>query len=68
MQRTKVQKITKGAKLHGNEEQMNISIYHTLRSYGVQAGNYLKIEVTNETHISGLKRVILTWKSCFPFS
>ena len=38
-------KRTKGAKQHGNEEQMNISIYHMLQSYGVQAGNYPKKEV-----------------------
>ena len=51
---------TKGAKWHGNEEQMNISVYHMLQSCGVQAGSYLKTEVTNETHLPGLKRVILT--------
>ena len=67
MQRTKVQK-HKSAKQHGNEEQMNISIYHMLQSCGVQAGNYLKTEVTDETHLLGLKRVILTLRSWFPFS
>ena len=67
MQRTKFQK-HKSAKQHGNEEQMNISIYHMLQSYGVQYGSYPKIEVINETHLPGLKRVILAWKSCFPFS
>ena len=46
---------------------MNISVYHMLKSCGVQAGSYLKIEVINETHILGLKRVILTLKSGFPF-
>ena len=45
MKRQKL-KSTKGAKWHGNEEQMNISIYHMLQSCGVQAGSYLKIEVT----------------------
>ena len=45
MRRTKVQKITKSAKWHGNEEQMNISIYHMLQSCGVQAGSYPKTEV-----------------------
>ena len=39
-------KITKSSKWHGNEEEMNISIYHMLQSCGVQAGNYLKTEVT----------------------
>ena len=44
-QRTKVQKAQKSAKWHWNEEQMNISVYHMLQSYGVQVGNYPKIEV-----------------------
>ena len=66
--RTKKSKITKSAKWHGNEEQMNISVYHMLQSCGVRAGNYLKTEVINEIHILGLKRVILTLKSWFPFS
>ena len=63
----KVQK-HKNAKWHGNEEQMNISVYHMLQSCGVQAESYSKEEVKNETHIPGLKRVILTLKSWFPFS
>ena len=41
--RPKAQK--KGAKWHGNEEQMNISIYHMLQSSDVQAGSYPKTEV-----------------------
>ena len=53
-------KSTKSAKWHGNEEQMNISVYYMLQSCGVRAGNYLKTEVTNEIHLLGLKRVILT--------
>ena len=61
-------KNTKSAKWHGNEEQMNIYAYHMLQSCGVQAGSYLKTEVINETHIPGLKRVILTLKYRFPFS
>ena len=65
--RTKVQK-HKSSKWHGNEEQMNISVYHMLQSYGVRAGNFLKTGVKNEIHIPGLKRVILTLKSRFPFS
>ena len=32
-------------KWHGNEEQMNIYVYHMLKSCGVQAGSYPKIEV-----------------------
>ena len=67
MKRTKVQK-HKSEKWHGNEEQMNISVYNMLQSCGVQAGSYPNIEVKNETHIPGLKRVILTLKSWFPFS
>ena len=35
-------KSTKIAKWHGNEEQMNISVYHMLQSCGVQAGSYPK--------------------------
>ena len=56
----KVQKHTKkkSAKWHGNEEQMNIYVYHMLQSCGVQAGNYPKTEVKNEIHIPSLKRVI----------
>ena len=53
---------------NGNEEHMNISVYHMLQFCGVQAGSYPKTEVKNETHIPGLKRVILTLKSWFPFS
>ena len=48
MQRTKVQKSTKSAKWHGNEEQMNISVYLVLLSYGIQAGSSPKAEVINE--------------------
>ena len=68
MKRTKLRKAQKSAKWHGNEEQRNISVYHMLQSYGVQAGSYLKTEVTNEIHLPSLKRVILTCKSWFPFS
>ena len=44
-------KSTKVLKWHGNEEQMNISVFHMLRSCGVQAANYLKTS-NNETHPS----------------
>ena len=67
-QKDKKSKGTKSTKWHGSEEQMNIFVYHMLQSYGVQAGSYTKTEVKNETHIPGLKRVILTLKSWFPFS
>ena len=36
--RGKKYKSTKIPKWHGNEEQMNIFVYHMLQSYGVQAG------------------------------
>ena len=35
----------KSANWHGNEEQVDISVYHMLWSYGVQARKYPKIEV-----------------------
>ena len=35
----------KSAKWHGNEEQMDLSVYHMLKSCGVKAGNYSKTEV-----------------------
>ena len=56
-ERTK-SKSTKSEKWHGNEEQINIYVYHMLQSCGVQAGSYPKTEVKNETHIPGLNRVI----------
>ena len=43
--RNKKSKNTKSAKWHGNEEQMNISVYHMLQSCGVQAGSYPNTEV-----------------------
>ena len=61
-------KRTKGEKWHGNEEQMNIYVYHMLQSCGVQARSYSKIEVKNETHIPGPKRAILTLRFWVPFS
>ena len=42
---------------------MNISVYQMLRSCGVQAGSCPKTEVKNETHTSGLERVILTFET-----
>ena len=68
LKRKKGPKAQKSEKWHGNEEKMNISVYHILQSCGVQSGSYLKTEVINETHLPGLKIVILTWKSWFPFS
>ena len=38
-------KSTKVLEWHGNEEQTNISVYHMLRSCGVQAISYLKTKV-----------------------
>ena len=43
-ERKKSPKAKKSAKWHGNEEQMNISIYHMLQSCGVQDGSYPKTE------------------------
>ena len=57
MKRTKVQKRRKVLKWHGNEEQMNIFVYHMLQSYGVQADSYLKTEVTNEIHLLASKEL-----------
>ena len=47
MEDSKEQKVQKSQKRkwHGNEEQMNFSVYHMLRSCGVQAGNYPKKKV-----------------------
>ena len=45
-EKEKCPKARKVLEWHGNEEQMNISIYHMLQSCGVQAGSYLKTEVT----------------------
>ena len=39
-------KSTKVLKWHGNEEQMNIVVYHMLQSCGAQAGSYPKTQVT----------------------
>ena len=39
-------KAQKSAKWHGNEEHMNIYVYHMLQSYGVQDGSYLKTKLT----------------------
>ena len=41
----KSQKHKKVLKRHGNEEQMNISVYHMLQSCSVQAVSYLKTKV-----------------------
>ena len=67
--RTENPKARKSAKWHGNEEQMNISVYHMLQSYGIQDRNYLKKKVKNEIHILGLKRLIQDFEilvSIFP--
>ena len=45
-EKDKIPKSRKVLEWHGNEEQMNISVYHMLQSCGVQAGSYLKTEVT----------------------
>ena len=45
MKRDKSPKAQKVLKWHGNEEQMNISVYYVLQSCGVQAISYLKTKV-----------------------
>ena len=45
MKRDKIPKAQKMLKWHGNEEQMNISVYHMLQSCGVQAIRYPKTKV-----------------------
>ena len=45
MKRDKSPKAQKVLKWHGNEEQMNIYVYHMLQSYGVQVISYLKTKV-----------------------
>ena len=67
----KGQKSKKAQKVQNGMGMRNKGIFLftiCLLSYGVQAGSYPKTEVINETHLPALKRVILTWKSCFPFS
>ena len=60
---TKSTKAQKSAKSHGNEEQMNIFVYHMLQSYGVQDGSYPKTEVIMKliflasTELSGLENL-----------
>ena len=63
----KVQK-HKSAEWHGNEEQINISVYHMSQSCGVRDGSYLKTKVINETHPLASKE--LSWLASlgFPFS
>ena len=58
---------TKGAKWHGNEEQMNISIYHMLRSYGVQARSYPKTEVKMKLIFLASKELSWLWNLGFHF-
>ena len=45
MKRDKSPGAQKLLKWHGNEEQMNIDVYHLLQSCGVHAVSYLKTEV-----------------------
>ena len=45
MKSDKSPKAQKVLKWHGNEEQTNISVYHTLQSCGVQAISYLNTKV-----------------------
>ena len=45
MKRDKSPKAQNVLKWHGNEEKMNIAIYHMLQSYGFQAISYLKTKL-----------------------
>ena len=45
MKRDKSPKAQKVLKWHGNEEQMDIYVYHMLQSCGVQAISYLKTKL-----------------------
>ena len=45
MKKDKSPKAQKVLKWHGNEEQMNISVFHMLQSCGVQAIRHLKTKV-----------------------
>ena len=62
--RTKVQK-HKSEKWHGNEGQMNISVYHTLQSCGVRAGRYPKTEVKMKLIFLALKELSGLWNLGF---
>ena len=71
MRRTQKDKKSKSTKKcvkwHGNEEQMNISIYHMLRSCGVQAGSYPKTEVKIKLIFLALKELSWLWNLGFHF-
>ena len=45
MKKDKSPKARKVLEWHGNEEQMNISVYHMLQSCGVQPISYMKTKV-----------------------
>ena len=57
MKRDKSPKAQKSAKWHGNEEQMDISVYQMLGSYGVQAGSYPKTKVKMKLILLALKEL-----------
>ena len=50
-EKNKKLKNTKSVKWHGNEEQMNISVYHMLQSCGVQSSQPPEDKGNNETHL-----------------
>ena len=45
-EKDKSPKAQKVLKWHGNEEQMNISVYYMLQSCGVQTASFLKTKLT----------------------
>ena len=60
-------KSTKSAKWHGNEEQMNISVYHMLWSCGVLAGSCLKTEEKMKLIFLSSKELSWLWNIGFHF-
>ena len=66
--RTKVQKHKKVQKWHGNEEQMNIDVYHMLQYCGVQAGSYPMTEVKKWNSYSWPQKSYLDFQILVPLS
>ena len=60
-------KSIKSAKWHGNEEQMNIFVYHMLQSYGVRARSYPKTEVKIKLIFLASKELSWLWNLGFHF-
>ena len=63
----KKSKSTKSAKWHGNDEQMNIFVYHMLQSCGIQAKSYPKAEVKMKLIFLSSKELYWLWNLGFHF-